>query len=120
MPSGRPNGPKSPKQPAIDARRDRRRWHAAHRTAAYLSAVETDVKVVFRPEPTVPTTVIMATEIPAAIRPYSIAVAPSSLRQNCLIFDIDSLLTRGRVCPCAYATGFYAPAVKSTFRQKLR
>jgi hypothetical protein len=62
--------------------------HTANRTAAYFSAVETDVNVVLRPEPGVPTTVMMATEIPAAIKPYSMAVAPSSLRKNCMIFDI--------------------------------
>ena len=44
----------------------------------YFNAVCTDVKVVFRLEPSDATTVMMATEIPAAIRPYSMAVAPDS------------------------------------------
>ena len=35
-------------------------------------------KVLFSCEPSVLTTVMMATEMPAAIRPYSIAVAPDS------------------------------------------
>jgi hypothetical protein len=49
----------------------------------YFSAVCTDVKVVLRPDPTAATTVMIATEIPAAISPYSIAVAPHSLLRNC-------------------------------------
>ena len=44
----------------------------------YLSALDTEVKVVFSLEPRVPTTVTIAIEIPAAIRPYSMAVAPLS------------------------------------------
>ena len=43
---------------------------------AYFSAVETDEKVVFRLVPRACTVAMMATEIPAAIRPYSMAVAP--------------------------------------------
>jgi hypothetical protein len=43
-----------------------------------LIAVATLVKVVFRLVPNVPTTVMIATEIPAAINPYSMAVAPRS------------------------------------------
>src|SRR5260370_37749706 len=56
---------------------NRNRW-----ADAYLSAVDTEVKVAFRLEPTVPTTVMMATEMPAAIRPYSMAVAPDSSLAN--------------------------------------
>jgi hypothetical protein len=48
----------------------------------YLSAVATLVKVVFRLDPNVPTTVMIATEIPAAMRPYSMAVAPCSSVRN--------------------------------------
>jgi hypothetical protein len=48
----------------------------------YLSAVETLVNVVFNFEPRVPTTVMIATEIPAAINPYSMAVAPDSSRMK--------------------------------------
>src|SRR5262245_20516138 len=52
------------------------------RRDAYLSAVWTEVKVVFSLEPRVPTTVMMATEMPAAMRPYSMAVAPDSSFTN--------------------------------------
>jgi hypothetical protein len=48
----------------------------------YLSAVETLVNVVFKLEPTDATTVMIATEIPAAINPYSMAVAPDSSRMK--------------------------------------
>src|SRR5215813_3676423 len=47
-------------------------------TRSYLSAVCTEVKVVFSFEPRPETTVMIATEMPAAIRPYSMAVAPLS------------------------------------------
>ncbi len=43
---------------------------------SYFNAVEMLVKVLFRLVPTVPTTVMIATEMPAAMRPYSMAVAP--------------------------------------------
>jgi len=46
--------------------------------ARYFSAVETVVKVVLRLDPRVTTTVTMAIEMPAAISPYSMAVAPDS------------------------------------------
>src|SRR6266540_3682640 len=44
--------------------------------------------VLFKFVPTVPTTVMMATEMPAAIRPYSMAVAPSSFLMNLPISDV--------------------------------
>src|SRR5207237_10739273 len=50
----------------------------ASKTNAYLSAVWTLVKVVFNFEPRPCTTAMIATEIPAAMRPYSMAVAPDS------------------------------------------
>jgi hypothetical protein len=50
---------------------------------AYLRALETDENVVFKFVPRACTVAMMATEIPAAMRPYSIAVAPlSSLRKR--------------------------------------
>src|SRR6202161_34197 len=49
-----------------------------HDRAAYLSAVETLEKVFFRLVPRPWTTAMIATEIPAAMRPYSMAVAPDS------------------------------------------
>jgi hypothetical protein len=42
----------------------------------YLRALDTLVNVVFNCVPRPVTTAMMATEIPAAIKPYSIAVAP--------------------------------------------
>jgi hypothetical protein len=42
----------------------------------YFKAVDTEVKVVLRLEPTPATATIIAIEMPAAIRPYSMAVAP--------------------------------------------
>src|SRR5262249_59121979 len=58
-------------------------------SGAYFRAVETLVKVVFSFEPTVCTATMIATEMPAAINPYSIAVAPdSSLRKRRTKFDI--------------------------------
>src|SRR5579872_5983029 len=42
----------------------------------YWSADETDEKVAFRFVPRPCTTAMIATEMPAAIRPYSMAVAP--------------------------------------------
>src|SRR5580704_18304618 len=45
---------------------------------AYLRAVETLEKVFFRLVPRPWTTAMIATEIPAAMRPYSMAVAPDS------------------------------------------
>ena len=42
------------------------------------------VKVVCRLEPTVPTTVTIAIEMPEAIRPYSMAVAPDSFARKSL------------------------------------
>jgi hypothetical protein len=49
---------------------------------AYLSAFDTVVNVVVKCVPRPFTTGIITTEMPAAIRPYSIAVAPDSSRTN--------------------------------------
>lgn len=56
------------------------RW--AELVEAYFSALDTLVKVLFSWVPSPWTTAIIATEIPAAIKPYSIAVAPRSLLIN--------------------------------------
>jgi hypothetical protein len=45
---------------------------------AVASCVDIFVKVVFSWEPSEFTTVMITTEIPAAIKPYSMAVAPDS------------------------------------------
>ena len=52
--------------------------------AAYFNCVEMDEKVVLSFVPTPLTAVIMATAMPAAIRPYSMAVAPESSARNCI------------------------------------
>jgi len=46
------------------------------RAAFYLSCVDTLVNVVLRLEPSPLTAMMMAAAIPAAIKPYSMAVAP--------------------------------------------
>jgi hypothetical protein len=55
---------------------------------AYLIAVATELNVVVRFVPTVPRVVRMATEMSAAMRPYSMAVAPDSSRKKLMICDI--------------------------------
>ena len=54
----------------------------------YFNAVETLVKVVFKLTPRPFTAATIAMEIPAAIRPYSMAVAPFSFRKNAYSSDI--------------------------------
>ena len=67
----------------------------AARSSRYFSAVETLVKIAFSDVPTVATTVMIATAMPAAIRPYSIAVAPDSSARKYLnhIHDTSFLLS---------------------------
>ena len=48
------------------------------RTKTYFSELLIEVNLSFRVDPRPLTTAMMASEIPAAIRPYSIAVAPDS------------------------------------------
>ena len=48
----------------------------------YFNCVEIEEKVVWSFVPRLFTTAMMATEIPAAIRPYSMAVAPASSARN--------------------------------------
>ena len=52
------------------------------RRQTHLSEVLIEVKFVFRVEPILLTAVIITIEIPAAINPYSIAVAPDSSRKK--------------------------------------
>ena len=52
------------------------------RVTLYFSELLIDANLVFRWEPRPFTTAMMASEIPAAINPYSIAVAPVSSAQN--------------------------------------
>ena len=55
---------------------------------AYRSCVDTLEKVVFKSVPTALTAAIIAIEMPAAIKPYSIAVAPDSFFRNEISFCI--------------------------------
>src|SRR5215471_8535977 len=54
-----------------------------------------NVNFTFRVEPIALTVVMITTEIPAAIRPYSIAVVPDSFFRKARIFDISRT-------PCNY------------------
>jgi hypothetical protein len=54
----------------------------------YFSWVEMLVNLVFKVEPIVLTTAMMATEMPAAMRPYSMAVAPDSFFRNATSLDM--------------------------------
>jgi len=49
---------------------------------AYFKELEIDVKLVFRVVPRPFTTAMIASEMPAAIKPYSMAVAPDSSEKN--------------------------------------
>ena len=51
-------------------------------SGSYFNEALMSVNLVFRLAPRPLTTVIIASEMPAAIRPYSIAVAPDSSDQN--------------------------------------
>ena len=53
-----------------------------------MSWVETVEKVVLSAEPTESTEATITIEMPAAMRPYSIAVAPDSSLRNAKTFDI--------------------------------
>src|SRR5262249_53135660 len=70
----------------------------------YFTAAAMMLKVAVRLVPTRRTAVMITTEMSAAIRPYSIAVAPLSSRRNVEIFDIDNSLDLTRwskvVDPC--------------------
>src|SRR6266702_2821524 len=61
--------------------------------SGYFSDVLIVLKLVLSWVPTPCTAVIMAMAMPAAIRPYSIAVAPDSLLKNLKIRDFIAVLT---------------------------
>src|SRR5437879_11659210 len=67
------------------------RW-ALFGAFSYFTAAATALKVASRLVPTVLTAVMITTEMSAAIRPYSMAVAPLSSRRNAKILDIDDFL----------------------------
>ena len=64
------------------SRREGRLRSTVATSLRYLMAVEMLLKVVFRLVPRVLTTRMIAAAMPAAIRPYSIAVAPDSSLRN--------------------------------------
>jgi len=57
------------------------------RMVSYLSAVEMLVNLAFNCVPRPLTTAMIAMEMPAAIRPYSMAVAPDSFFRNATSLD---------------------------------
>jgi hypothetical protein len=71
----------------------------------YFSAVETLVKVVFSFEPRLPTAAMIAIEIPAAISPYSMAVAPCSSARN--RFNVMLMYESPSICRFHPATGIH-------------
>src|SRR4051812_39870765 len=74
------------------------RAFAARQSApVYFSDVLIEVNLVFRLEPRPFTTVMIASEMPAAIRPYSMAVAPdwSFTKRAIRLFIGSSMCTRG-------------------------
>src|SRR4029450_143757 len=76
---GRPKG-QTPPAPAASAK---------YRTReAYLSCVEMSLNFVFKLEPIAFTVAMITTEMPAAMRPYSIAVAPDSFFRNATTLDM--------------------------------
>src|SRR5579871_2270893 len=69
---------------------------------SYLILLETVVNVVDRAVPTAVTAVMMTTAMSAAIKPYSIAVAPSSLAmKRVIMFMLSTPKTpEGFECAC--------------------
>jgi len=74
---------------------------------SYLSAVETVLNVVFKFVPSACTVAMIATAMPAAMRPYSIAVAADSSRIN---LPMDLLID----CSCTLFTQPSAVSVAGT------
>ena len=75
----------------------------------HFSCVETVVKIVFRLDPIEVTAATMPMEMPAAISPYSIAVAPDSLFRNATSF--------GMWCSSFFAPQPYYSRVKGSLDQ---
>src|SRR4029077_18090058 len=75
-------------------------------TCRYFTAAATALNVASRLVPTSLTAVMITTEMSAAIRPYSMAVAPLSSRRNAKIFCIDDSLVRvvGRMLSSLHGT----------------
>ena len=77
----------------IDARRRGRRRIA--NVFSYFSEVLIEVNWVFRVVPKPFTTAIIASAMPAAIKPYSIAVAPDSSAKNLFMLYFNTLVSQG-------------------------
>src|SRR5579862_3045290 len=76
------------------------------RKQSHLSEALTLPKTLLRFDPTPLTTVMIATAIPEAISPYSMAVAPASLRRNRLT-SVPMLLSRSSRPERLIPTGSY-------------
>jgi len=70
----------------------------------YFSCVEMLLNLVFNVVPMELTVAMITTEMPAAMRPYSIAVAPDSSFRNAKTLDIDSLRVIAGLCASLPAT----------------
>src|SRR5215813_9754102 len=96
-PSCGPDFARALRRPEKEAAPHRGRGRSKPEANAYLPAVPSWVEmfenVVFSWPPRVFTVAMIATEIPAAIRPYSMAVAPLSSRRKRL--NTDMLLSQG-------------------------
>jgi hypothetical protein len=68
--------------------------HGRSTADCHLSELLIEVKLVLTVPPSKLTIAIMASAMPAAIRPYSIAVAPCSSDQNCMTrrFNMTSVV----------------------------
>ena len=85
---------RDPKRDPIAVRlAGRRECASAAPTVAHFSAVCTEVNVVLSEEPTPATATMIAIDMPAAIRPYSIAVAPDFVATESKELRHDSSLT---------------------------
>jgi hypothetical protein len=70
---------------------------------SYFNPVDTLVKVVLRFEPRVVTARMIAIEMPAAMSPYSMAVAAVSSRRKCIInLPMGSLAAVVVVCGASF------------------
>jgi hypothetical protein len=76
---------------------------------AVASCEEMFVNVALSCEPSVLTTVMMATEMPAAIRPYSIAVAPDSSLAKRLTRSVMVCSSPPALCARIWLVPFIAP-----------
>ena len=89
----------------------------------YFSEVLMSLNFVLSAVPRPFTTEMIASEIPAAIKPYSMAVAPVSSLKNDLMTDIGSdlgLCSWNRSSPCSSYPGPYGNESKATLTSVLQ